>query len=368
MTTTAFPDLARAAAPRAIGIFLLCLLTASGHGSAENGHLDLSEETVYRVTVTTSFDFPANNGTSRVQVSHALPVERPWSAGEHKSSGRNVQFRPEKGDLEYDRKSGASFITWEERVPAKGGPMVFSTTYETTSVSRDVNAAAAEKAKWKSRRVRTEKDTHPEIVEQAKLLVAEPTPLHALRKFSEWLDKRVAYDASVPNKDVDDTMKNGAGHCGHRAAVLGQFAAAIGLGFRYIGGSILTHPDGAVEEQLFKLNPTWSNTHTWVEMEIPGLGWVEVEPVGKDKIFAVPAKYVQTRGNFQNYDVRLMRGGRWVRPEWETVNENGGNRFVSDVGLRNVITYEVLSGPAPGNVGTPAASSAAAPSQLPPAL
>ena len=375
MTTTAFPDrahvaaLSRSAVSEVLGIVLLFLLLADGRGSAGNGHLDLSEETVYRVTVTTSLDFPPNSGTSRVQVSHALPVERPWSVGEHSSSGRNVRFHPEKGDVEYDRKSGASFITWEERVPAKGGPIVFSTTYETTSVSRDVNSEAAEKAKWKSRQVRAEKDTHPEVVEQAKLLVAEPTPLHALRKFSEWLDKRVVYDASVPNKDVDDTMKKGAGHCGHRAAVLGQFAAAIGLGFRYIGGSILTHPDGAVEEQLFKLNPTWSNTHTWVEMDIPGLGWVEVEPVGKDKIFSVPANYVQTRGNFQNYDVRLMRGGRWVSPEWETVSENGANRFFSDVGLRNVITYEVLSGPAPGNVGAAAASSAAAPGQpLPPAL
>lgn len=356
INTTAYPDGVRAlfvppfaGLAACITLFASVLLPASGHGSAKDGELDLSGETVYRVTITTSFDFPANSGIPRVQVSHGLPVERPWSEGDHDSSGRNVEFQPAKGDIENDRKSGASYIVWEERVPSKGGPMVFTTTYETTSVTRDIGSEGEKKAKWKSRRVRAEKDMHPEIVEQAKLLIEESTPLDALRKFSGWLEKRVVYDASVPNTCVDDTMSNGAGHCGHRAAVLRQFAEALGIASRPIGGAHLNHPDGATDGLLFKLNPTWSNTHAWVELEIPGLGWVEIEPVGKDKIFAVPARYVQTRGNFQNYDVRLMRGGKWVKPEWQTVSEDGGNRFVSDVGLRNVITFDVLSGPAPDN-------------------
>jgi transglutaminase-like putative cysteine protease len=186
---------------------------------------------------------------------------------------------------------------------------------------------------------------HPEIVEQAKILIKEPTPAEAMKKFSEWLVTRVVGDASVVNTCVDDTMRNGAGHCGHRAAVLRQFAKALGIESRYIGGCSLNFEDGGTEEPLFQLNPTWSNNHAWMELDIPSLGWVEVEPAGKDKIFTVPANYVQTRGNFQNYDVRIMQNGKWVRPTWETVTENGSNRFVSDIGLRNVITYEILRGP-----------------------
>jgi hypothetical protein len=316
--------------------------TLAGNGS---GHLEFSQETVYRVTITTSFDFQPNSGIPRVQVSHGLPVERPWSKGEHKSSGRDVKFEPTKGKIEHDRRTGASFISWEERVPAKGGPMVFTTTYETTSVARSPSPEAVKNAKWKSRRVRAERGMHPEIVEQAQALIKEPSPLEAFKKFSEWLQARVSYDASVPNTSVDDTMSNGAGHCGHRAAVLREFIKAVGLEARSIGGFHLTFADGGTDKPLFKLRPTWSNTHAWTEVDIPGIGWVEMEPVGKDKIFDIPADYVQTRGNFQNYQVRVMRGGKWVRPEWETVADGDSNRFVSDIGLSNVIKFEVLSGP-----------------------
>jgi hypothetical protein len=347
MRISAFPAALRGRASCAFilasGVSLL-FQTATLRATEEIA-LRLSNETVYRVTITTSLDLKPNSGIPRIQVSHGLPVERPWSEGEHNSSGREVKFEPTKGKLEHDRRTGASYIAWEERVPSKGGPMVFTTTYETTSFARELNPESAAKTKWKSRRVRSERDMHPEILEQAQLLIKEPGPLEALNKFGEWLDKRITYDASVDNKSVDDTLKNGAGHCGHWAAVLRQFCEAVGIESRPIGGSNLRHPDGATDELLFQLNPTWSNTHAWVELNIPGAGWVEVEPAGKQNIFTVPANYVQTRGNFQNYDVRIMQNGKWVRPTWETVTENGSNRFVSDIGLRNVITYEILRGP-----------------------
>lgn len=329
---------------RLLSAIFAALFPASASAATTDTALKFSNETVYRVTITTSLDFEPNSGIPRVQVSHGLPVERPWSEGEHESSGRNVKFEPDKGQLEHDRRTGASFIAWEERVPSKGGPMVFTTTYETTSVARELDPESAAKARWKSRRARSERDMHPEIIEQAKILIKEPSPLEALNRFATWLDTRISYDASIDNKSVDDTLNNGAGHCGHWAAVLRQFAEAIGIESRPIGGSNLCHPDGATDKHLFQLNPTWSNTHAWVELNIPGIGWVEVEPAGKENIFTVPANYVQTRGNFQNYDVRIMQGGKWVRPTWTTVSENGSNRFVSDIGLRNVITYEVIGG------------------------
>ena len=367
MRTSALPAARRFWASHAfvlvVSISLLLSKTLALRATDDSA-LRLSNETVYRVTITTSLDLKPNSGIPRIQVSHGLPVERPWSEGEHNSSGRQVKFEPTKGKLEHDRKTGASYIAWEERVSSKGGPMVFTTTYETTSFARELSPESAAKARWKSRRVRAEKDVHPEIVEQAELLIKEPGPLEALNKFAGWLDNRITYDASVDNKSVDDTLKNGAGHCGHWAAVLRQFAKAIGIESRPIGGSNLCHPDGAVNELLFQLNPTWSNTHAWVELDVPGVGWVEVEPAGKQNIFAVPANYVQTRGNFQNFDVRIMKGGKWVRPTWEPVTENGSNRFVSDIGLRNVITFEVLSGPEQQEgQGTPGLSETSSASQ-----
>lgn len=334
---------------------------ATAFGAADENYLAYSDATVYRIKMTTSLDLPRNSGIPRIKVSQALPVKRPWSEGEYDSSARNVEFQPENGDFSHDRKTGASFITWEERVPSKGGPMVFTTTYETTSVARGISPDGEKIAKWKSRRVQTDEGMHPEILDQAKILIKEPSPLEALNKFSAWLDGRITYDASIDNKSVDDTLSNGAGHCGHWAAVLRQFAKAVGIESRPIGGSNLCHPDGATDELLFQLNPTWSNTHAWVELNIPGVGWVEIEPAGKGNIFNVPANYVQTRGNFQNHEVRIMEGGKWVGHRWEAVSENGKNRFASKVGLRNVITYEVLgekAGEAIAKLGLPGALNA----------
>jgi len=319
------------------------LVTATAFAVTDQSNLVYSDATVYRISMTTSLDFPKNSEIPRVKISQALPVQRPWSGGEHNSSARNIEFQPTSGNIERDRKTGASFITWEERVPSKGGPMVFTVTYETTSVTRDISSDGKKKAKWKSRRVQTNKDMHPEIIEQAKLLIQEQTPLDALKKFSEWLKERVVYDASVPNNTtVADIMSNGAGHCGHRASVLLQFTEALGIPSRAIGGAHLNHPDGGIDKPLFKLRPTWSNNHAWIELDIPGLGWVEIEPVGKDKMFSVPSRYVQTRGKFQNHEVRIMQGGKWVGHRWEAVNENGSSYFASKIGLRNVITFEVL--------------------------
>jgi hypothetical protein len=350
----------REAFPICSAVAFLCF-AATAFGAADENYLAYSDATVYRIKMTTSLDLPRNSGIPRIKVSQALPVKRPWSEGEHDSSARNIEFQPGNADFSYDRKTGASFITWEERVPSKGGPMVFTTTYETTSVAREISPDGEKTAKWKSRRVQTDKGMHPEIVEQAKILIEESTPIEALRKFSEWLEKRVTYDASVPNTSVDDIMSNGAGHCGHRVSVLLQFTAALGIASRPIGGANLTDPAGGLDGDLFKLRPTWSNNHAWVELDIPGLGWVEIEPVGKDKIFSVPARYIQTRGNFQNHEVRIMEGGKWVGHRWETVSENGKNRFASKVGLRNVITYEVLgekAGEAIAKLGLPGALNA----------
>jgi len=341
--------------PALLALFLLVAAHAALAAAVEaagSNLLTYSDETVYRVTITTSLDIPGNSKISRVQVSQGLPIERPWSEGEHSSSGRNIMFEPGDGKIEHNSKEGATSVNWEERVTGDGGPMSFTTVYETTSVTRELRPETAKKARWRSRRVQSDKKMNSEIVQQAETLIKEPNPLEAFNKFTKWLDSRFVYDATLNNVGVDDTLAKGGGHCGDYARIFLQFASAIGIPSRPIGGSNLNDRDGGAEKPGFEIKPIWSNTHTWVELEIPGLGWVETEPAGLDSPFKIPVKYVQNRGPFQNFKVMVKGPKGWVEPQWTaTEDEHGRIKFVSDVGLKNVISFEVLSDPAAGEKG-----------------
>jgi hypothetical protein len=249
---------------------LLALIIIPEAWASIGGMLDFSEETIYRVTITTSLKISANSNISRVRISQGLLAERPWSKGESNSSGRNIHFDPSGGKIEHDRKSGATFIEWEERVSKNGGPMVFTTTYETISVTRELSLGASEKSRWKSRRVQAAKTMNSEIVQQSETLIKEPSPLGAFRKFSQWLNGRIRYDATISITGVDDALANGGGHCGDYVRIFLQFADAIGIRSRPIGGSNLNDKDGGADKPGLWIKPIWSNTHTWAELDIPG--------------------------------------------------------------------------------------------------
>lgn len=308
------------------------------------GPFALSDETVYRVTIDTSFDIPQRSSVKKVRLWHGLPLAKPWSEGEHKSAARNMAAEPEGAKIDYDRESGHAALVWEERVPAKGGRMSFRTTFETTSVTRDIGEEAAAAAGWKSRRLRKTPGMNDRVIEQAGLLLNEPSPVHALRKFSAWLRDNVRGDASVtyPTDDVDATLSNGRGMCGHFVGVMLQFAEATGIPARKAGGMTLQFADGGRDKPLFQLNPTYSNNHAWLEFEVPGLGWVEAEPSGRDNMFRIPRHYIHTRGRFQNYKLELLDKGKWVGPSWRF----DGEKFISDINLTNVISFEIVRGPA----------------------
>lgn len=304
--------------------------------------VDWGDPIDYRVTITTSLDIPKSEGATRVRVIHSLPVENIWSKGDKNSAARNISSSPQGGRIKRDRELGGSYVAWEERVPRAGGKFEFSTTYETTSARRWPSEQAVSKARWKSRTVEKVEGAHPEILQQAELLIKEGSPIEAFKKFSAWLKGRIAYDASVPNEGVDDTMANGAGHCGHFAGVMLQFAKTLGVEAKASGGANLRAEDGGTNGPLFSLRPTWSNTHAWVELNLPGVGWVEAEPTGGEDIFQIPERYVKTRGVTQNYRVEILKDGKWQRTEWVAKDEGKG--FTSPVGERNVISFSVVGG------------------------
>jgi transglutaminase-like putative cysteine protease len=234
-------------------------------------------------------------------------------------------------------------VDWVERVPRAGGKLFFQTTYETTSVTRELTPEAAQKARWRNRRVTTTPEMNPEIVEMAKTLIKEPTPIDALIKFSHWLVERIRYDITVESSSVDEALLAGAGDCGPRARIMLQFCDAIGIPTKSIGGASLRFEDGGIDRINFAVKSIRSNSHAWLEVDIPGLGWLEIEPAAQDKTFKVEFHRIQTKGLAHTFRVRLEEKGKWTTTKWESYDDDEvGTRYLSDIGLSNVVTFSEI--------------------------
>ena len=94
-------------------------------------------------------------------------------------------------------------------------------------------------------------------------------------------------------------------------------------------------PDGRKSE-LQKVRADYTNIHTWAEVFLPGVGWVEVDSNLGDKAFALPATHIQNNRWFQNYGIWMREDGKDKQPTWTEVK--GG--FRSDYGVENIISYK----------------------------
>jgi len=205
-----------------------------------------------------------------------------------------------------------------------------------------------QRARWNSRQVKTDKDMNPEIVDMAKTLIKEPSPIEALSKFCKWLMTRVVYNANYETGPVNEILERGSGHCGQRARVLLQFAQAVGLEMRSSPGLYLTEPDGGINNYLYRIKPVYGNIHAWVEVNIPGLGWIELEP-SHPNIFRIPHTFINTRSQ-PGSSVRLNKQGIWIQPTWQATPadpeadpDKVTTTYTSDVGLQTLVTFEILS-------------------------
>ena len=341
--------------------FFILLTQLQALTELQDRNLLTSNQTTYRVTITTSFQFPARSAYSQVEVAHPLPVKRSWSASSAWSeTSQNIARQPTGSQIRKiagHNQVEISQVVWQKPIPSSGGNFSFTTTYETTSVTRSLPPEMLQRARWNSRQVNANKnkDMNPEIVDMAKTLIKEPSPIEALSKFCKWLMTRVVYNANYQTGSVDEILERGSGHCGQRARVLLQFAQAVGLEMRSSPGLFLTEPDGGINNYLYRIKPVYGNIHAWVEVNIPGLGWIEIEP-SHPNIFRIPHTFINTRSQ-PGSSVRLNKQGIWVKPTWQateadtantetaldTSNEKVTTTYTSDVGLQTLITFEILS-------------------------
>jgi tetratricopeptide (TPR) repeat protein len=103
-----------------------------------------------------------------------------------------------------------------------------------------------------------------------------------------WVSKNIGYKlqeksvAKFDFKNVEEVLARGHGECKGHAALVAALCRAAGVPARTVWG-IYFHPDakGAFD------------SHNWVEVHIPGSGWVPVDPRKSDSFGWLPTSHVR---------------------------------------------------------------------------
>jgi transglutaminase-like putative cysteine protease len=307
-----------------------------------------SDPVVYHIKVETTFVVPeGNNEIDQVRIFQALPTRRRWDPPGAAQGATEVQFTPKEAKKLVDSKTGARYVLWTVNGRQKPGTKLTLTTTMTVSSPKRTFDVENASVSWDDYAKRPTDKTavvdlagatsvHPELAKVAAQIKADYSPPEAVLEMCKWIVKNIKYDASVPfaTSDVNSIVANKCGQCGHRAVVLRQLTAAVGIPFRTAWGMYLRVPDGR-KDPLVKIRSDYSNEHSWGEVYFPGIGWVEVDSALGAKAFAVRPYTIQNNRWFENYAIWFREAGANKRPTWTPVA--GG--FKSDYGVENFISF-----------------------------
>lgn len=294
----------------------------------------------YRVRMVTEFRVPAPNpGLEHVRVWHALPTVRSWDGRVRESSATELSCNPAHGRRQWQPENDSCHVFWKDEPLHAGRRYEWVSEFTVESPARSFEPSTAT-VRWRDygRNVTRRSSVHADLEEEAQRLRAAYAPAQAVQEFCAWMKRTLHYDASVPQaaQDVGATLRSRRGHCAHYYFVLREFCDSVGIPIRQVQGLNLYAPDGRGE--LAAVRPDYVNIHTWAEVMLPGVGWVEVEPESGREAFVIPARYIQNNRWFQNYAVWIRQHGQDRIPEW-TWREG---RQTSPFGISHVITYREL--------------------------
>ena len=333
-----------------MGISIGVLFAVGGplRGQTASQAIQTSRPTVYEIKMTTTLVVPTGNDKiDRVRVYHALPTLRAWSPEKAEYGGKNLEFSPKMSKEQTHQPTGSRYLLWTiDGQQNPGTKLVFSSTLTVASPNRTLDLKVV-KANWKDYDAAPEDKTavvdpaiakaiHPELAKVADKIKSDLPPAQAVQAMCKWIVNNCKYDASVTftQSDVNSIVQKKRGHCGHQAALLRQLTASVGIPVRTVYGMNLYAPDGRTSE-IQKVRADFTNIHTWAEVYIPGVGWVEVDPNLGSDAYSLPAHRIQNNRWFQNYSIWLRESGADKQPGWTPVR--GG--FHSEYGVEHIISY-----------------------------
>lgn len=245
-------------------------------------------------------------GVARMRVFHALAKDEVWAVS--REGPLNVSIRPD------GERDGDDYVHWDISSP-EAGTYMFETSFVCEAAGRwVVNADAVpwalhaeeeamEDGIGSGPRAQVADDIQAEMDALARGLRTGTTgPGEFVRRLARWLAQETVYDTSVDFgvEDVGSFWRTRHGWCGHRAKLFAEVCRMAGLPCRHawgycVGGEESGHSTAAnatAKARRADRGRRDGNRHTWAEVHLSGLGWVEVEPVSVENPFHVPASYI----------------------------------------------------------------------------
>jgi transglutaminase-like putative cysteine protease len=177
-------------------------------------------------------------------------------------------------------------------------------------------------------------EANADIANLAAKLKYSKSPVETVIEYCKWIRDNLTYDSNCnfAGDDVQTILTYRRGHCLHFMNLFKALCNSAGISCRSVKG--LNLHTSASEQDLTRHDV--QNIHIWTEVMLPGVGWVEVEPIGGEKCFVIPAAYVQNNTHFQNFAVWIQEAGSLSRePKWILK----GKTYVNEYSVQHDITF-----------------------------
>lgn len=275
--------------------FIVLLLVAPGWGHPSD--FEVSRPVEFRLQHSTRVT--VEEGVQILRVYHAVPKPGSWSGHQHRP--RSARLTPSSGREELNSDAPGSSWKWEMKNPL-AGEYEFVSRFRVRSAHRRLRADRLQ-VDW--RRMLAVPPRSAVVGDLAQQL-RRPDPLETVRAISRWIHDNSAYDANMTQdfEDLAATLKAGRGHCGHHAFLFLELARQLGIPCRWVAGF-------SAGKEGNPWRPDYDgNRHYWVEVRLPEVGWVEVEPRTAGDPFHLPAGLIRNP-SYQSVVVWVLKDGKW---------------------------------------------------------
>lgn len=283
--------------------------------------------------MTTLVTIPKNRSIEQLRIWHALPTPRPWF-GEIET----LSWNPDLGERQYNKQHDSHHVFFRKTKGLNTGQQSkFETQFRVVSQDREFDPQAS-KTRWSDITTQAKPSGNSQLEAFAEVLRKAKTPALAVLMATKKINEQLKYDSNVPYRptNLEKTMTNKKGHCGHYFALLKASCEELGIEIRVARGLNLYCPDG-VSSAIQKVRADYTNIHTWAEVHLPKDGWIEVEPTESDTPFKLKSHLIQNNPWFQNYAFWFREDGKEKLHKWT----HAGGRYKSDFDLSHTIAYTV---------------------------